>query len=177
MQMNKKKIRYIVEGALIAALYAGLTYLVGVFNLAYGPIQFRVSEMLTILPIFTPAAIPGLTIGCFIANIMSFNPIDMVFGTVASLLSALGTYYLRKIKFKGIPWLALLPPVLINAVIVGLEIAIFFTEGGATVWGFAMSALTVGIGQFVVCYGLGVPLYMVLRKYNLFASNNIERNR
>ena len=70
--MNRKnRIKYIVTGAIIAATYAGLTYLCNFFGLAYGPIQLRVSEVLTILPLFTPAAIPGLTIGCFIANIGS----------------------------------------------------------------------------------------------------------
>ncbi len=166
--MQKKKIRFIVESALIAALYAGLTYLMGVFNLAYGPIQFRVSEAMAILPVFTPAAIPGLTIGCFLANIMSFNPIDMVFGTLATLLAAVFTYLLRHITFKGTPWLSLLPPVLFNAVIVGLEIAFFFTEGGASLLGFLTNALCVGIGQLVVCYGLGIPLFLVIKRYHFF---------
>ena len=70
---RKENTRYIITGALIAAAYAGLTYLSNAFGLAYGPIQLRVSEILTLLPIFTTAAVPGLTIGCFIANIGSFN--------------------------------------------------------------------------------------------------------
>lgn len=173
----KRKTRYIIDGALIAALYAGLTYLMGVFNLAYGPIQFRVSEALAVLPVFTSAAVPGLTVGCFLANVMSFSPIDMIFGTVASLLAALCTYWLRKIKFRGIPWLSLLPPVIFNAVIVGLEIAFFFTEGGASLASFSFNALFVGVGQLVVCYGLGVPLFLVLRKYHIFEEETIiERN-
>ena len=166
--MRKSKIRFMVESALIAALYAGLTYLMGFFNLAYGPIQFRVSEALTVLPVFTPAAIPGLTIGCFLANIMSFSPIDMVFGTAASLIAAIGTYWLRKYCIQGVPLLSLLPPVLVNAVIVGLEIAFFFTEGKASFAGFAFNALTVGLGQAVVCFGLGIPLYLMIKKYHLF---------
>lgn len=173
--MNKKRIKFIVESALIAALYAGLTYLMGVFNLAYGPVQFRISEALCILPVFTPAAIPGLTVGCFIANILSFSPIDMVFGTLASLLAAVCTYGLRNIKFKGLPWLSLLPPVVINAVIVGLEIAFFFTEGGASLVGFAFNALTVGAGQLVVCYGLGIPLYLIINRSRVFGDSRLSK--
>lgn len=174
--MKKRKINYLVMSALIAAFYAGLTYLMGIFGLAYGPIQFRVSEILTILPIFTSAAIPGLTVGCFIANIMSFNLIDMIFGTLATLLAAIATYYLRKITFKGIPYLAILPPVLFNAVIVGLEISVFYTEGGASLLGFVFSALTVGIGQLIICYGLGIPFYLLLNKYDLFNFGVGKRN-
>lgn len=177
MKGLKKKTRYIIDGALIAALYAGLTYLMGVFGLAYGPVQFRVSEALTILPVFTPAAIPGLTVGCFIANIMSYSPIDMVFGTLASFLAAICTYWLRRLTFRGVPWLSLLPPVLFNAVIVGLEIAFFFTEGGASFTGFALNAAFVGLGQLVVCYGLGVPLFLILRRYHIFGEDaSIKRN-
>ena len=89
--VNKKRINFIITGALIAAVYAGLTYLSNVFGLAYGPIQLRVSEVLTLLPVFTPAAIPGLTIGCFIANIGSFNMLDMIFGSFATLIAAVVT--------------------------------------------------------------------------------------
>ena len=170
--MQKRRIRFIVESALIAALYAGLTYLMGIFNLAYGPLQFRLSEALAVLPVFTPAAIPGLTVGCFLANIMSYSPIDMIFGTVATLLASVCTYLLRNIKFKGIPWLSLLPPVIFNAIIVGFEIAFFFTEGGASMLGFLFNALTVGIGQLVVCYGVGVPLFLLVKRYQIFDSRN-----
>ena len=172
--MKKAKIRFMVESALIAALYAGLTYLMGIFNLAYGPVQFRISEALTILPVFTSAAIPGLTIGCFIANIMSFSPIDMIFGTLASLIAALGTYYLRNIRFRGIPWLSFIPPVIVNALIVGLEIALFFTEGTASWLGFGVNAFTVGLGQAVVCFVLGIPLFLIVKKYRLF-SNELKK--
>ena len=114
MVKRKSKIEFIVTGALIAAAYAGLTYLCSAFSLAYGPIQLRISEVLTLLPIFTPAAIPGVTIGCFIANIGSFNALDMIFGTAATLIAAILTYYLRNIRFKGLPFLAMLPPVIIR---------------------------------------------------------------
>ena len=163
IKMKKSKTRDIAVGGLIAALYAVLTYVAAAFGLAYGPVQFRFSEALTILPVFTPAAIPGLTIGCLIANLGSFNAIDLLFGTAATLLSAISTRALRNVKFKGVPWLAPLPPVIFNAVLVGLEISIFYLDG-FTAAGFMISALEVGLGQLAVCYCLGLPLYFVLKK-------------
>lgn len=165
---RKNQIRFIVDGALIAAAYVGLTFLSNVFGLAYGQIQFRISEVLTILPVFTTAAIPGLAVGCFIANIASFNMIDMIFGTLATVIAALLTYLLRGVRFRGIPLLAMLPPVIINAVIVGLEIAFFWMDGGATLWGFALAAVEVGAGELAVCYLLGVPFYLIVDRYHIF---------
>ncbi len=168
MSKSRKKIDFIITGALIAAAYVGLTFLSNVFSLAYGPIQFRVSEVLTLLPVFTPAAIPGVTVGCFIANIASFNAIDMIFGTAATLIASLLTYALRNIKFKGLPLLAFLPPVLVNAVVIGLEISFFFLPEGYSFWGFVISGLQVGLGEFAVCYALGIPFYLILNKHNIF---------
>lgn len=174
--MNRKeKLNYIITGALIAAAYAGLTYLSNVFGLAYGPIQLRVSEVLTILPVFTPAAIPGLTVGCFIANIGSFNAADLVFGTMATLLAALLTYMLKGIKIKGVPFLSFFMPVIVNALIIGLEIALFFLPEGATLWGFAISALEVGVGEFIVCVIFGTVFYLVVKKYRIFEKTFYKR--
>ncbi len=172
MSNQKSHLKYIITAALIAAIYAALTYFGSFFGLSYGPIQVRFSEALTVLPIFTPAAIPGLTIGCFIANIGSFNLLDMLFGTLATLISAVLTYYLRNIKFKKLPLLALLPPVLINAVVIGLEIALFFLPEGLSFYGFIISALQVGTGQIIACYGLGLPLYLTLKSQK-FSKHNI----
>lgn len=171
MANGKKSINYIVTAALIAAAYVGLTFLSNVFSLAYGPIQFRLSEVLTLLPIFTPAAIPGVTIGCFIANIASFNAIDMIFGTLATLIAAILTYFLRNIKLRGIPFLAMLPPVIINAVIIGLEIAFFFLPEGYSFWGFVISGIEVGLGELGVCVVLGTPFYLLIKKHNIFKEN------
>lgn len=114
MQKNTNKIIFICQAAMIAALYVVMTYAINAFNLASGAIQVRVSEALTILPFFTPAAIPGLVIGCFIANLSTGAVIlDVIFGTLATLLGALGTYALRKYK-----WLAPLPPIISNTIIV-----------------------------------------------------------
>ena len=113
--MKKGNLSYLAQAGMIAAIYAALTYLAMLFNLAYGSIQFRFSEALTILPIFTPAAIPGLAIGCLIGNLASPYPLDLIFGTAASLIAALLTRAVRHVRVKKIPVLAPLPPVLVNA--------------------------------------------------------------
>ncbi len=172
---KRNRLNYIISAALIAAAYASLTFLSSVFGLAFGPIQLRLSEVLTILPIFTPAAIPGLTIGCLISNIGSFNALDMVFGTLATLAAAFLTYYLRGIKLKGVPFLAMLPPVIINAVVIGFEIAIFFMPDASFIWAFLISAAQIGISQFIVCVIFGVPFYLAFNKYNIFEKLNVKK--
>lgn len=167
MTNSKAKLQYITTAAIIAAVYAALTYFGAFFGLSYMAIQLRFSEVLTILPIFTPAAIPGLTIGCFIANIGSFNLLDMVFGTLATLIAAILTRLFKDIKFKGIPLLSLFPPVIVNALIIGLEISIFFLPEGLSLYGFLISALQVGTGQLIVCYALGIPFYFTVEKTKL----------
>lgn len=162
--MNSKKVRFLVFGAIIAALYAVFTYAAAFFNLAYGPIQFRFSEALNVLCLFTPAAIPGLTVGCLIANIFSFNPIDLVMGTSATLIAAVTMYLLRNVKIGSFPFLSLLMPVISNGIIVGLEIAIFFTDGGASLTGFLVAAAEVALGELAVMMTLGTALYYLLLK-------------
>ena len=132
--MKKGTLLYLAQAGMIAAIYAALTYLAMALNLAYGSIQFRFSEALTILPIFTPAAVPGLAIGCLIGNLASPYPLDLVFGTAASLIAALLTRAVRKVRIKNVPVLAPLPPVLVNAIIVGLQITLF-TPGEAAPFG------------------------------------------
>ena len=161
----KKRTKFLVTGGLIAAIYAATTYVAAAFNLAYLGVQFRFSEALTILPVFTPAAIPGLIIGCFLANLGSSMALDVIIGTAATTLAAFCSYYTRKITFKGLPLLSLIFPVIINAVFIGAEIAFCFLPQGATLDGFLISALQVGTGQLAVCYGLGLPLYTILNKY------------
>ncbi len=172
MLNRKHKTEYIVTGALIAAAYVGLTFLSNAFGLAYGPIQLRVSEVLTLLPIFTPAAIPGVTVGCFIANIASFNLLDMIFGTAATLLAACVTYLFRNLKLKGLPVLAILSPVIINSLIIGLEISFFYLSEAdslfGTLGGFLISVLQVGIGEAIVCLGFGIPFYLIIERCNIF---------
>lgn len=163
--MNQSlKIRRLVEAAMIAAIYTVLTYAAAALNLAYQGVQFRFSEALTILPVFTPSAIPGLTIGCFLSNLGSpMGIIDWVSGTSATLLAAVLTRMLRNLTVKGLPILAPFPPVLTNAVIVGCVIAVTDPDGFSVPL-FAAMALSVGLGELVVCYGLGLPLIVMLKR-------------
>ena len=156
MKHRKTKTRFLAQAGLIAAIYAVTTYLCALWGIAYGQLQFRFSEALTILPLFTPAAIPGLTVGCFLANLSSpFGMVDVLCGTAATLIAAIAVRMTREVRIKNIPWLAPLFPVLSNAIIVGLEISFFLPEGLS--WaGFAAAAASVGLGELVVCYGLGL---------------------
>lgn len=169
MKMSRKA-QLLAQGAAIAALYTALTYAAAAVNLAYGPVQFRFSEALTVLPALTPAAVPGLALGCFLSNLASpLGIVDWVFGTSATLLAAIGTRALRNVRVKGMPVLAPLPPVLFNAAIVGLEVSCL-SEAGAFAWGnfswaaFGAGALSVGIGQLCMCYLLGLPLLLCLER-------------
>ena len=142
--------RYLTHGAIIAALYVVLTYLVNLFGLASGAVQVRVSEALTILPIFTIAAVPGLTVGCVLANMLTGAAAwDVVFGSLATLIGAIGTRLLRRH-----PILATLPPILANTIIVPFVLQ--------KVYGVPDSLpylmLTVGIGEVISCGILGTLL-------------------
>ena len=162
--MNKKKTVFVVQSAVIASLYAGLTYAASMLNVAYGSIQFRFSEALTILAAISPAAIPGLTIGCFLGNITSpYGIIDIICGTLATLIAAILSYKTRNIKFKDLPLLSAFFPVIANAIIVGIEITLFMPDG-FKLQAFLINALQIAVGQFVMCYGLGLPLYKVIKK-------------
>lgn len=154
LQNNNKinRLRFIIEAAIIGALYAALTLLFA--PLSYGIFQVRISESLTILPAFTPAAIPGLFIGCAIANIIGGNGIhDVVFGSLATLIAAGLSYKMPK------SCLVPLPPIIINAVIVGFVLFFVFKIPlfSAMIW--------IALGQAVACYGLGYPLMKKLEKY------------
>ena len=144
--------------AMIAAIYATLT--LGLQAISFGPVQFRVSEALTLLPILFPQAIPGLTLGCLISNL--FSPLgatvyDVVFGTLATLVAAILTR-----RIKGSVWVKALPPVLANGVIVGLVLT--YAYGLNTLW---LNMLTVAAGEAAVCYALGVPMIKLLEKADL----------
>lgn len=153
--MKNKKALFITQAAVIAALYV---VLVVIFNyISFGPIQFRVAEALTILPYFTPAAIPGLFIGCILANVIGGAVIwDIIFGSIATLIGAVFTYLLRnKSKF-----LAPLPPVLANTIIVPWVLKYAY-GAEEMVW---FMAVTVGIGEILACYVLGMILLFALNK-------------
>ena len=155
---TQSRVRYITLSATIAALYVVLTLISALFGLSSGAIQLRISEALCVLVAFTPAAIPGLTIGCFISNLIaSANILDIVFGTLATFLGALGGYYLRKKK-----WLITLPTLLSNVIIVPLVIVYGF---GVKDMALPLVALTVGIGEFISACVLGTGLLLILEKY------------
>ncbi len=162
-----RKVQFLVQSAMIAAIYAVLTLAAAALNLAYGAVQFRFSEAMTILPVFTPAAIPGLALGCFLSNLASpLGPVDWVFGTAATLLAAVLSYLTRNIRIKGMPVLSACFPVLCNAVIIGLEIVwLAVLDGGGSLWAaFLPTALSVGAGELVICGALGLPLASVLER-------------
>ena len=165
--MRNKKVLFITQGAVIAAIYVVLTYLVNLLGLANGVIQVRLSEALTILPAFTPAAIPGLFIGCVISNLINGAVIwDVIFGSLATLIGAVFTYMLRN-KSK---WLSPLPPIVANTIVVPLVLTYAYGVPDA-LW---FSALTVGAGEIISCGVLGMCLYHGLdNKYcrKMFAVN------
>lgn len=161
MSKSKFTTRQLATAGIIAAVYAGLTLLLPIPQ--YGGVQLRVAEAMTVLPFLIPEAIPGLAVGCFLANLLgSPYVLDWVFGTLATLLAAIWT---SKLKNR---WLAPLPPVLCNAVIVGAEIAWFFPEG-MTFWSaYALNAFTVGLGEAIACYVLGMLLLQLLPRVPAF---------
>ena len=157
----KNRVRFITHSAIIAALYVILTGLSAVLHLASGPIQIRLSEALTILPVFTPAAIPGLFIGCILANFLTGSLVwDIVFGSLATLIGAVCTFFLRK-KSK---YLAVLPPILSNMVIVPFVLQ--YVYGDEQMYWFLM--LTVGIGEILSAGVCGLILHKTLTKTKLF---------
>lgn len=162
--MRNKSVTYVVQAAVIAALYVVLTLLANALGLSSYSIQVRFSEALCILPFFTPAAIPGLWIGCLTANLMTGAIIwDIVFGSIATLIGAVGTYLLRKRKFA-----CTLPPVIANMVIVPWVLRYgygFKTVYNGVDWSIPFNVVTVGIGEIISVCILGSLLLKVLNKY------------
>ncbi len=168
--MKQSTVRKIVFAAMTAALYAALT--LGLAPVGFGPIQFRLSEVLCVLPFLFPSAAPGLFIGCLLANIISpYGALDMIFGSAATLLAALCTMLLgRENSGVGRKLLACFPPVFFNAVMIGAVIAITGAENGSFGALFAINAFQVGLSEAVVVYGAGFPLLMWLPKTRLYRS-------
>ncbi|MBO4338040.1 MAG: QueT transporter family protein [Lachnospiraceae bacterium] len=153
--MKNQKILLITRAALIAAIYVILTFAANALGLASGTIQVRFSEALTILPVFTPAAIPGLFVGCILANTLTGCALwDIIFGSIATLIGAAGTYLLRKRN----PILATIPPIVSNMVIVPFVLRYVYSAPGS----IAFFMFTVGIGELISCMFLGLILYKVL---------------
>lgn len=163
--MRKFSTRDLTLAAMVAALYAVMGYFGNIFGLTFGPIQFRFAEALTVLPFLFPGTVPGLFVGCVIVNLLSpYGPLDIVVGSAATLMAAVWT---SRLKNK---WLAPLPPVICNTVLVG------FTIGWAEAGGFTaklpvawlVNGLSVGAGELGVCYVLGLLLLEVMPRIGYF---------
>lgn len=157
--MRKFDVRQLTLAAMVAALYAVLSYFAGIFGLAYGPIQCRFSEALCVLPFLFPGTVPGLFVGCFIANLLSpYGPLDIVAGSLATLIAALWTMKMPN------RWLAPLPPVICNGVLVGAVLAWTQTgSAGPAFWAaYAYQGVTVALGELAACYVLGSILLALL---------------
>lgn len=152
--VKAKDIRYLTEAAVIAALYIVLTYLAWGFDLASGAIQCRVSEALCVLPYFTSAAVPGLSVGCVLANFLLGSPLpDVIFGSLATLLGACGSYLLRKNRYA-----VSIPPVIANALIIPLVLRYAYEIPDA----LPFLMLTVGAGELIACVVFGQLLITAL---------------
>ncbi len=177
--MRNKKVLFLTQAAMIAAIYVVLTFIANAFGLASYVIQVRFSEALTVLPFFTPAAIPGLFVGCLLSNILTgCLPLDIIFGSLATLIGAFGTYAVSHVgvhaqsvaemptKLTARKFLAPLPPIIANVAIVPFILAYVYQFEGSIPY----FMLTVGIGELISCGILGLILLFSLDKYkkNLF---------
>ena len=162
--MNKK-IRYLTHGAVLAAIYVTVTHLQNLLfpNSASMAVQFRLSEALCVLAFFTPAAIPGLSLGCLLFNLTSGAalPLDFLVGTLATYLAAQGMWLTRNLTVKGVPVLGLWLPAVTNAFLVGWELMVYI--GGA----FWLNALYVALGELAVLYTAGLALYLAMKSRRL----------
>ena len=164
--MKNQRVRHLTHAAIIAALYAVLTHGQNLLfpNSASMAIQFRASEALCILAFFTPAAVPGLTVGCFVFNLTSgATPMDFLIGSLASFLAAWSMWKLRKVTVWRYPLPGMLMPAFFNAVLVGWELTVYFAVGG-TFW---LNAAYVAIGELAVLLTLGSVLYFAMKKRHL----------
>lgn len=154
--MKNTRILFLTQAAMIAALYVVFTLIASALGLSSMQVQLRFSEALTILPYFTKAAIPGVFIGCLLSNVLAGGALlDIIFGSLATLAAAVGTYLLRRHK-----WLAPLPPIIANTLVVPFVLKAAYGIG--PVW---LSFLTVGAGEILSAGVLGMLLLLVLEKY------------
>ena len=161
MNMKNLSVRRLVRCAVIAAVYVVVCLVLAPFS--YGAVQVRVAEALCLLPVFGAEYIVGVTLGCFLANLLGSTVVDVVFGTLATLLACLVTYKLRDIRVKGLAIPASLPPVVFNMIIVGaFEITFFFSDGAPTAMLAVFNAVTVGLGELISCTILGVALVKLI---------------
>ena len=160
----KTNVKNLAFAGIIACLYAILTLVPGLSALSFGPLQLRVAEVLTVLPVFSPWAIAGLSVGCGLSNLASpMMALDLPLGTLATFLAALCTYLLRKK-----PKLALAMPAIFNGLIIGSIITFFYSDIAAKPLILIGNMLSVAVGEIIVCYALGYPLVKYLKKNNMF---------
>ena len=163
---NRRRIKFVVFNGIVAALYVVFT--APFANIAYGPIQVRIAEVMTIFPIFSWGMIPGVTLGCFIANLVNpgnLGPVDIIGGTIATLIAGILSYLIGK-KSK---WLGLIPPVLVNGLIVGGYLPFLLVDSSSTVTldAVLISMLSVAGSEAVLLIVLGIPLMLVMEKTGL----------
>ena len=160
---NKKTIKFIVFNGIIAALYVVLAYIFA--PISYGPVQARIAECMTIFPAFSWGTIPGVTLGCLIANLINpenLGPVDIVGGTLATLMAGVLSYILG----KKIKWLGLIPPVIVNGIVVGGYLS-FLILDEVTPGGILFTMLTVAAGELAVMIVIGAPLIAIIDKTGL----------
>jgi len=167
--MENRKLKRLAANALLAAAYCVLA--LALPQASFGPVQFRLSEALTLLPVFSLSPAVGVTLGCFLTNCVGVAmgvtfPQDILFGTLATLLGCLLTWALRGVRVKGLPVLSALAPVACNTLIIGWEINAFFLDTPSAI-GFVTSALGVGLGELAACCVLGLLLVALLERAGL----------
>ena len=169
--MKKINLRPLTEGAMIAAVYAVLTLFFWQFSSMQ--IQVRISEAMCILPLFTYSAVPGLTAGCFLINLIMGNPWDALFGALATFLATLVTYWLGRIGKKWAHFIAPMASVFFNGLII--PFVLYFAYGITTfgdttgLWAvLGLQGLSIAIGEAIACYGMGIPLYFLIKRTKLF---------
>ncbi len=166
--MRNNTVRKMAVNAMVAALYFALS--LPFMTLIFGPVQLRISEAFTLLPVFSTTPIAGLTLGCVLVNAFGaftnaniLGPLDILFGSAATLIAAFLTHQLRNIRFKNLPLFSALMPVLANGIVVGLELT-FVISGGFSLPVFLINAGQVAFGEAIACFVLGIPLVRALEK-------------
>lgn len=166
-----KKTKKITNQAMIASIYTVLS--IALSAVTFGTVQVRISEALTLLPIYSITNIWGVTIGCFLTNLIGFftganilGALDMLFGTLATFSAAVMSYFFRNIRFKGFPVLSAVPPILFNAVVVGWELCLFLNNGVFNPFIFWTQAFSVGAGQLLSCGVAGLMMTKIIDKNN-----------
>ena len=163
---NRNRIKFVVFNGIVAALYVVFT--APFANIAYGPIQVRIAEVMAVFPIFSWRMIPGVTLGCFIANLINpgnLGPVDIIGGSLATLIAGILSYDLGKIS----KWLGLIPPIAVNGLIVGGYLPFLLVDAGSTVTfeAVVISMLSVAASEAVLLAVLGIPLLITLEKTGL----------